>query len=686
MKLLTILFSALCAALAAALGLWMVWMPSPASAAEPAAVQQTRQGSTATILFTHDLHAHFLPKPTADGTYSGGYARLKSAIDRERERRPDALVLDGGDFSVGSLVQTLYTTQAAELRTMGAMGYDAAVIGNHEFDHKGIGFARMLQSAKDAQEAALALAAQSQLSPQQEAYQAQYGPVTVALPALLDANYYPASDDPDGESIRAAMERYGVAPTMLLERGGVKFGIFGLMGVDADECAPTSGFVLQDPIAAAQRCVEELKAQGAEVIICLSHSGTGETILVSEDEELARAVAGIDVIVSGHTHTLLEQPLLVKDTYIVSAGPYCANLGSMTLRWENGRKVLEDYRLIPIDETLPEDAQIAAMVETWKETVGQTYLERYDLTYDQVLTETDFALPLPASGRQENSALGTLAADAFLWAQQNLARDGDTDEETFTFAVTADGVLRSALPPGPITTSMAFDVLSMGVGEDDTSGFPLVAVYISGKELKAAMEVDASVAPIMPTAQLYMSGVRYAFNTRRMFFNRVYSARLAEPPFPVDFSWPGEEIDDQRLYRVVTGMYLAQMLGTVQGKSMGLLNLTPKYADGTPVTDFNDCILYDAQGSELKEWYALAAYLRQFDTLPQRYADADACGAKHVSSTFSPREILSAWNWISWAAVTVIPLLLAATVLLVRLTVSKVKKRLRRRVKHEAEK
>ena len=74
-----------------------------------------------TVLFTHDLHSHFLPQPDGAGGESGGYARLKTALDRERAAHPDALTLDGGDFSIGSLIQTLYTTQGAELRTMGAM-------------------------------------------------------------------------------------------------------------------------------------------------------------------------------------------------------------------------------------------------------------------------------------------------------------------------------------------------------------------------------------------------------------------------------------------------------------------------------------------------------------------------------------------------------------------------------------
>ena len=81
-----------------------------------------------TVLFTHDLHSHFFPQTEEDGGASGGYARLKTAIDRARAEHPDALLVDGGDFSIGSLVQTLYTTQAPELRTMGALGYDAVTL------------------------------------------------------------------------------------------------------------------------------------------------------------------------------------------------------------------------------------------------------------------------------------------------------------------------------------------------------------------------------------------------------------------------------------------------------------------------------------------------------------------------------------------------------------------------------
>ena len=623
------------------LALTLIAALCPAALAAPGAEQEV------TVLFTHDLHSHFLPQPTADGGESGGYARLKTALDAERAEHPDALVLDGGDFSIGSLIQTLYTAQAAELRTMGALGYDAAVVGNHEFDHTGSGFAQMLNAAV--------------LSGDR-------------VPALLLANYDPSRENPEQLDIQRAMAAYGVKDYMLLERGGVTYGIFGLMGVDSHECAPTSGFELGDMAENARRCVTALKEAGAEFIICLSHSGTDEDEKKSEDEQLAKNVEGIDLIVSGHTHTTLHEPILVGETYIVSAGPYCRNLGSITLTWDadSGKKALKEYELIPIDETVADDPEVAALTESWKSQVSSSYLSRYGLTYDQVLTTASFDMDTPQSGVQEGNTLGELVSDAFQWAVQNLEKDAPAVP---TVTVTADGVLRADLPAGEITTSMAFDVLSMGVGSDGTSGFPLVGVYLTGKELKAAAEVDASVTPIMPAAQLYMSGIRYSFNTHRMFFNRVTGAKLVDVCFDADCGLADEtEIVDDQLYRVVTGMYSAQMLGTVKSKSMGLLSLEPKMADGSPVTDFNACILYDKEGNEIKEWYALAAYLEQFgeEGVSTRYAWSD--GRKNVSRSWNPLELLKNLNWISLVVLLVIVVVVALVVLVVRAVIRRRKR------------
>ena len=614
------------------------------------------ESHTATVLFTHDLHSHFLPQPDGRGGESGGYARLKTALNRERAAHPGALTLDGGDFSIGSLIQTLYTTQGAELRTMQALGYDAATVGNHEFDHTGTSFAAMLNAVVESGDGG---------------------------PPLLMANYKPAGDNPDRLDIQRAMAAYGVQDCMTLERGGVTYGIFGLMGKDSHACAPASGFVLEDMADSARQCVEHLKEQGAEFIICLSHGGTNEKKKLSEDELLAEKVEGIDLIVSGHTHTTLAEPIAVNNTYIVSAGPYCENLGSITIEWtEGGERTLTDYHLTPIDETLPEDGEITTMVERWKGLVGGTYLARYGLTYDEVLTVAGFDLPTPRSGVQSGNALGELVADSFLWAVNNLEKDAP---DVPTVTVTADGVLRAPIATGEITTSMAFDVLSMGVGSDGTSGFPLVGVYLTGRELKAVAEVDASVTPLMPAAQLYVAGMEYSFNTHRMFFNRVTDIRLrrsitatadveivdsedntVSPPTDA-FDWY-EEIEDDRLYRVVTGMYSAQMLGTVKGKSLGLLSLEPKMADGSPAVSLESCILRDENGSEIKEWYALAAYLQSFgeEGIPGRYSLPSGDGRKDVSRSWNPIELVKNPSWITVVTLLVLAVAVIAGAFLLR--------------------
>ena len=182
---------------------------------------------------------------------------------------------------------------------------------------------------------------------------------------------------------------------------------------------------------------------------------------------------------------------------------------------------------------------------------------------------------------------------------------------------------------------------------------------------------------------MYCAGVQYSFNPHRMFFNRVTDIQLyqyvdffhsavvelpdgtTEPPAPVSSKFYSE-IEDDQLYRVVTGMYSAQMLGTVKGKSLGLLSLEPKMADGSPVDDFEACILRDENGNEIKEWYALAAYLQTFgeEGVPSRYARPD--GRKDVSRSWNPIELVKSPSWITLAALAVLIAAAALAVFLVR--------------------
>ena len=112
------------------------------------------------VLFSHDTHSHLNSFSTiVDGEQKevGGFARIKTLIDEKKQEDPDTLVLDGGDFSMGTLIQTVYDTEAAELRMLGYLGYDVTTLGNHEYDYRSKGLANMLEVAKDSGETVPAL-------------------------------------------------------------------------------------------------------------------------------------------------------------------------------------------------------------------------------------------------------------------------------------------------------------------------------------------------------------------------------------------------------------------------------------------------------------------------------------------------------------------------------------------------
>ena len=633
------------------------------------AAQAGRRETTAkaTILFTHDTHSHLLPTPAEGGGEYGGYTRLATLMERERARTTWAtLTVDGGDFSMGSLFQTIYTTHAAELRMLGAIGCDVTTLGNHEFDYRAQGLADMLNAAVGAQEDALAEA------PRVGNGEMVYGwnpELPTQLPQIVQANYRPDFDGADTEAKLAlsdAMERYGVKPYTMIEKAGVRFAVFGLFGEDADDCAPMSGMALEAPIEAAKRVVADIQAnEEYDYIICLSHSGT-DGKGGGEDVEVAKAVDGIDVIISGHTHSTLTEPLEVNGTFIVSCGEYTQNLGVLTIRKSGGRTTVMDYDLIPVDETVPDESMTLRYVERFRQMVEEEYLTDFGYTADQVLAASSFDFtPISRFGQaQEEDGLGNLIADSYVYAVRQAEGENYVPVD---FAVVASGVIRASFAKGEITVSDAFDVSSLGSGADGTPGYPLVACYITGRELKDAFEVDASVTPLMPAAQLYGAGMEWRFNPHRMIFDKVTGcAQVLEDGTRVP-------IEDDKLYRVVTGLYSAQMLNTVNGQSFGILTITPRNEDGSAVTDFEARILHNENGSEVKEWYALASYLEHLGAVPERYSAPE--GRKVVEDSRSPIALLKNPGAPTLILLAVIVVLVLIAVLIVRAVVRRKRKK-----------
>ncbi len=586
-----------------------------------------------TILFTHDLHSHLLPSAneTGEGQY-GGYARLMTAIKAEKAKDPNAILVDGGDFSMGSLFQTAYPTSAIELRMMGAMGFDVTTFGNHEYDYLQSGLKSMLNAAVASGD---------------------------PLPALVCANYLPPIEGQDGydAEIWAAYNNYGVKDYVIMERGGVYYAIFGVFGFDADDCAPNSGMVFEDPIAVAKETVaaavsecEELYGQHP-VVVCLSHSGTSDG--KGEDYELAEAVDGIDVIVSGHTHTTLPEAISVNGTLIVSAAEYGRNLGVLKLKFDGNQVALASYELIAIDETVSEDEEIAALVEGYKVLVEEDYLKDYGYTFDQVLLNNPYTFDTvdEVYATQHESTLGNVFSDAYKWAVERATG------KRVDMAVTASGVVRGSLPRGNVTVSDVFNAASLGVGTEGE----LVGIYLTGKDLKNAIELDASIQPLMKSAQLFMSGVEYSFNRYRMIFNKVDYAMFRRDDGTT------ESIDDDTLYFVVAGMYMGQMLGSVEETSMGLISITPRDENGNPIAtnDLVNYVIKDENGKPLKEWDAIADYLCEMGgEMDARYAEPD--GRKVVYTSLNPIKLLKNANVFTCGALLLIAVLISLIALITR--------------------
>lgn len=635
-----------CTALALAGVLLLAAVPC----AWPVYAQDAAPGTTVDIVFTHDTHSHLNTFTTmVDGleTELGGFARMNTLIEAQRAQNPDTLVIDGGDFSMGTLIQTVFETQAAELRMLGYLGCDVTTLGNHEFDYRSKGLANMLTNAQASGD---------------------------AVPAMVVCNVDWDTMEAEGltegqQRLKDAFTAYGVSDYTVLEKGDVDIAVVGVFGKDALACAPTCELKFEDPIEAVKQTVADIKAnEDVDMIVCVSHSGTWEDESKSEDELLAKAVPDLDLILSGHTHTELEKPIQHGSTYVVSCGEYGKNLGELTLTQQaDGRWAMSAYELIPITSDIAVHAATQQTIDSFMDTVDTDYLARFGYTKDQVLAENDivFSTQKDLENIHEEHNLGDIIADAYVYAVENAA---DYDGVPVDLAVVPSGTVRDTYARGDITVEQVFNSFSLGIGADGVPGYPLISVYLTGREIRTAAEIDASVSDFMTTARLYCSGLNFTYNPHRLLLNKVTDVCLEDDGQRV-------ALEDDKLYRIVADLYSGQMLSAVTDMSYGILSIVPKYADGTPITDFEDVIITE-NGRELKAWDSIARYMASFaDTDGDGIANVPAYystthGRKLVDTSRSPLALLKNPNKFT----AVYAGLLAAAVLLIVLVVLLIRK------------
>lgn len=231
------------------------------------------QDKQLTILHTNDAHSQIYPLNTnlADTMKAGrgGFVRRVAMIKEERKKQPDLLLFDSGDFSQGSPYYTMFKGDV-EVGLMNQMHYDAATIGNHEFDFGMDNMVRLFKMAK--------------------------------FP-IVCANY-----DFTGTPLQGL-----VKPYVILKRNGLKIGVFGLAPkLDGLVVKANYGpIVYNDPVACAQKVINELKAKKCDLIICISHLGWN--IEGVSDEEVIAGTRGLDLVLGGHSHTYLTKLEYVKN-------------------------------------------------------------------------------------------------------------------------------------------------------------------------------------------------------------------------------------------------------------------------------------------------------------------------------------------------------------------------------------
>jgi 5'-nucleotidase/UDP-sugar diphosphatase len=631
------------------------------------------------ILHSNDEHSHLFgygpeadefPAPTTAGSGSvkGGAGRrlvaLQSARSAASASGADSLTLSAGDNMMGTLMEVPGTTMAPDYRVMKLLGYDATTLGNHEFDFTPAGLAAAVKVAQGSAEGI----------PQIVATNIHFGGTAgdASLSALFDEN---------GTDLTKPIHR----TLILTTPNGLKVGFIGILGADAAAVAPLKAPVtfsigpgstdsdraasLKELIAEVQPFVDLLRHNGVDLVVALSHSGATVGNAASEDFQIAQQVDGIDVIVSGHTHTEVPATVLTgpsgRSVLVQQAGRYGDHFGRISLSVQDGKVTFDTANsgLVAVDDNVaaapgnPVDAFIATVVtaiETQPLAAGKPSFLAYSLA--ESLHKAPPALTTPGSyynfpvltaqtfdvdntGVNRETELLDLSADAQL-AAANAAVLAPTQ-----LAVEASGVLRVPSLLHSKSNKLGFgDIFAavpLGISPTTgTPGYPLCRFFIFLGEIKATFEVTASYS-YDTDADLFVvpSGFRFEYDTTRKEFSpsgsisdvnngrvtridQLSAADLAAGNFEgaYDTVWDvtkgGWLRSPATLVSVAASLYIAEFAAVA--------GVTLKDQNGTaiPNNDPARTILLRADGTEIKEWEALASYVSSFaaaGALPARY-------------------------------------------------------------------
>ncbi|MDA3880449.1 MAG: bifunctional UDP-sugar hydrolase/5'-nucleotidase [Prolixibacteraceae bacterium] len=565
------------------------------------------------ILHTNDIHSHLMglspeveytPFVNDNDPTQGGFARIAGLMKAEQELNGDKLItLDAGDFLMGSLFQTIELTHGFQLNLMREMGYNYLALGNHEFDFGPDSLAKIIVNSQK----------------------------NGSIPQLLCTNYNGIKNGIDSD-LRELFNNGTILPYDVFEKNGYRIGIFSVMGKSADEAIPDFYDLQFDhPLKSARRTARHLKKNEAtDMVIALSHSGiyknkNGEW--KGEDIDMGNKINNIDLVISGHSHTALTNPIQAGNTVVVQAGTAGIYVGRVEIIFDSYGQPLIQYQLIPIDDNITADKTIQQRIESKTPLIEASVLSPLGINYNTPILETSFDLTInenvPAT-----SNLGPFVADA-MYHWLNDENGSGTD-----IVVVASGVIRNDITKGrhgKQNINDIFNVMPLGAGLDNVPGTPLSKIYITGNELKKVMELILAVSDIKTSFYLFFSGMRAYINPDKGIFRKVQSVEIGNDKKGYKTIGLGKK--DTTLYSVTANAYMVSFIGHLKKMSYGLVDVEPKNEFGEKTNTRELVIDLDEEMpgiQEAKEWLSIYYYAKELtDTngngipdIPNKYREA----------------------------------------------------------------
>lgn len=432
------------------------------------------QNATLTILHVNDTHGRDAADITVTKTtppvtnYFGGAARRATFINNVRKTTPNVLVLHAGDTITGSVFSTIYKGMD-EADIMNKIKFDAIAIGNHAFDYGVDNFNKLMKSRK--------------------------------FPTL-------------SANIKYDNGKYYAIPYITKKVGDLNVAIVGLTTTDAVyDPSSLKGLVFEEEIASLKALLKEVPLNTTNnVMILLSHVG------YKKDEEIAKALPNVfNVIVGGHSHTKLEKPIVVGNTYIVQTEYYGKYVGRVDIDVVDG-KVLPSktkYVLTPMDEKITEDKDILKYVESMQKRISKEF--------DVKIASLPIELP-NENIRVNSTPLGNFSADLLLQAYPEV-----------DIAIINAGALRTTLPEGTIT-----------LGKIQNEFFPfdneVIIATVDGKTLKEYMTISGTKRSVGGFLH-YSKGVEVAYDKNGKLLSATFK---------------GKPIADKDKYVIAINSYLFQ--------------------------------------------------------------------------------------------------------------------------------